>query len=389
MKIGLVVPGFSASESDWCIPAVLNLVRELAPHCDLHIFSLRYPARPRDYSVYGATVHAFGGGRAAGIHRAPLLAAALAAIAREARSRPFDLLHALWADEPGFVAVMAGRLLDIPVLVSLMGGELIGLPRIHYGHQLSRAGRWMVRASLHGACRVTVGSNFLRRLAASHVAEERLEVRPLGVDTSLFKPALRKRAPAPRTVLHVASLSPVKNQKLLLRAFALVAAEVEDARLYLVGEGPLRPSLTSLAHALGIAGRVTFHGAISHQDLPHYYHMADLCVLPSLYESQGMVTLEAAATVRATVGTPVGLLPEIVPPGCLATAGASADLASRLASLLEDSQLRERIADDVAAKAHQNYGLGHTVPCLLALYATLHSNRARRSPYRVAEGTRE
>ncbi|MEZ4768392.1 MAG: hypothetical protein R2844_08195 [Caldilineales bacterium] len=54
--------------------------------------------------------------------------------------QPFDLLHGLWADEPGFTAAAAaGRLLHRPAAVSILGGELVGFPDITYGGQLSRS----------------------------------------------------------------------------------------------------------------------------------------------------------------------------------------------------------------------------------------------------------
>src|SRR5690606_4402269 len=124
LKIGLVVPGFSADETDWCIPALLTTVRKLAEDHEIHVFTLRYPPEKRSYSVYGATVHALGGGTKAGLHRVSLLSRAVRSIANQARHAPFDVLHGLWADEPGFIALIAGKLLHTPVIVSLMGGEM-------------------------------------------------------------------------------------------------------------------------------------------------------------------------------------------------------------------------------------------------------------------------
>src|SRR5262249_48102868 len=123
MRIGLITPGFSASEADWCIPALLNLVRTLARQHEVHVFALRYPYCRHTYSVYWAQVHACGGAVAAGFRRLPLIGRALARIVSQHRRQPFDLLHGLWADEPGFLAVTAGHWLKGPTVVSLLGGE--------------------------------------------------------------------------------------------------------------------------------------------------------------------------------------------------------------------------------------------------------------------------
>ena len=69
MKIGLVVPGFSADAGDWCIPALRNLARQLATTEEVHVLALRYPYRPSGYAVFGAQVRALGGGRLG--HRHP------------------------------------------------------------------------------------------------------------------------------------------------------------------------------------------------------------------------------------------------------------------------------------------------------------------------------
>ena len=210
------------------------------------------------------------------------------------------MLHGLWADEAGAVAVAAARLLRVPSVVSLMGGELVAFPDIGYGGRLSRLGRRLLPRTLRGASRVTVGSESLRRLAAQHVPRERLARLPLGVDTSLFRPGPPLPGGGPLfqgavRLLCVASLTPVKDHATLLRALARVARDVPDVHLHLVGDGQLRSELGQQAEELGVAPRVTFHGAVPHDRLPDCYRAADLLVCSSRYESQAMVGLEAAA----------------------------------------------------------------------------------------------
>jgi glycosyltransferase involved in cell wall biosynthesis len=274
MRIGLITPGFSASEEDWCIPALLDLVRELARDNEVHVFTLRYPHCRGSYSVYGATVHAFGGALVGGAGRAPLLGRALAGISGLARRRSFDVLHGLWADEPGFLAVAAGRLLGTPAVVSLLGGELIAMPDIGYGGQLSRINRWLIRLALRGAVCVTAGSAYLRQLAQLHVSADRLRTTPFGVDTALFHPgpgSVSPTSPAEEEIrlLHVASLSPVKDQATLLRAAAHLQAQGRSFVLEVVGAGALEPALRALAGQLGVA--IRFRGAVPHDQLPLIY----------------------------------------------------------------------------------------------------------------------
>ncbi len=312
MNVGIVVPGFSASESDWCIPALLSLVRDLGKTHRVRVFALRYPHRRGTYSVFSSQVEAFGGAQVRGLARLPLLHRAIASIRREHRAEPFDALHAFWGDEPGFVAVRAGRSLGIPSVVTLLGGELSSLPEIGYGGLRSRLNRFLAGRALAGASRVTAGSTYMAALARPRVEPEFL---PIGVDLDRFCPG--EDSPSllagGTRLLHVASLVPVKDQKTLLQAFARVRRAVPDAALNVVGSGPLEDDLRNLSRALGLEGKVVFHGAVAHDRLPYYYRSADLAVMSSLHEGLHWVTLEAAACGRTTVGTKVGVVEDLVP----------------------------------------------------------------------------
>ncbi|HEX9923379.1 MAG TPA: glycosyltransferase [Anaerolineae bacterium] len=370
------MPGFSADEEDWCIPVLLNLVRELARRHEVHIFTLRYPPHSGTYEVYGATVHAFGGGTTAGFQRLPLLGWALITILGQAHRHSFDILHGFWADEPGFLAVTAGRLGRIPAMVSLSGGELIGLPDIGYGSQLSRLNRHLIRLALSRAAYVTVGSNYMYRLARPQVGSDRLVLMPLGVDTVLFHPNGKGANPSPLIegtikLLHVASLASVKDQITLLRALAMVVRSMPEVHLHITGEGSLRCDLEKLAEAFDVRTFVTFHGVVPHDRLPDYYRAADLCVLSSRHESQAMVILEAAACARATVGTAVGILPDLEQAGRTVPVGDAPALARAIMCLLRHPAKRAAMGHTARSLIENSYSLKDTVAMLQRLYAEL------------------
>jgi glycosyltransferase involved in cell wall biosynthesis len=381
VRIGLITPGFSADESDWCIPALLDLVRELSSRHDVYVLTLRYPHQRRTYQVFGATVHSLGGATAGGLHRLPLLTRGLAAMRQAHRQAPFDVLHGLWADEPGFLAVSAGRLLGVPAVVSLLGGELVALPEIGYGGQLSRSNRWLTGQALRRAQVVTTGSELLREIATPYVSHGRLAVRPLGVDTHLFCPAQPDIVPedvldlaGQFKLLHVASLVPIKDQVTLLRSMALVAKQHPGVHLHVLGDGPLRASLNTEARALNVSEHVTFHGDVPHERLPNFYRAADLFVLSSRYESQSLVVLEAAACGCPAVGTAVGILPELLPPEHLAPVGDSPALAAAVGRLLEQPPLLADAGIVACRLANSRYSLSQTAPDFEALYRTLASS---------------
>lgn len=368
MRIALVVPGFSASDDDWCIPVLLTIVGRLTRHADVEIFTLRYPARRGSYDVAGARVHALGGGSAARWEKPALLRRALAQVLAAHRRAPFDAIHALWADEPGAVAVAAARWIGRPAVVSIMGGELVRRPELAYGTQIGVAGRLLVRFGLGGARFVTVGSRQLARATPPRIAG-RLKVVPLGVDADRFRPGLDDLAlPGRFRILHVASLTPVKDQATLLAAMTEVARTTADAHLHIVGDGPLRSGLE--ASAAGLGRHVTFHGAVSHERLPVFYGAADVCVVSSRHESQSMVALEACACGCPVVGTAVGILPELEGAARVVPPGDAAGLARALASLAQDASLRARMGRHARHLVERDLRVERTIDTWLALYAS-------------------
>lgn len=379
MRIGLILPGFSAREDDWCIPALLHLVRQLATRAEIHVFALRYPHRKGRYEVYGTTVHALGGGLAGGLWRPCLLARGMMAVVGEHRRRPFHVLHAVWANEPGYLAVKAGRLLGIPSVVSLFGGELVSLRDIRYGCQLSRMSRHLIRLALRRATVVTAGSTYLQRMARPYLLGDNLLPIAIGVNTDLF--CARSEVPpvdlvGEKKLLHVASLVPVKDQATLLCSMAHVVRHVPAAYLHLVGDGPLRNSLTRLASSLNLADRVIFHGEVSHERLPAYYRCADLCVLSSRHEGQEIVSLEAAACARTSVGTAVGLLPDLVPAARTVPVRDSEGLSQELIALLQDPDRCKEMGLAARETIAAHYSLRSSAEAFWELYKQL-DDRAR------------
>ncbi|MCB9136321.1 MAG: glycosyltransferase [Anaerolineales bacterium] len=375
MKIALLTPGFSTDENDWCIPVLYNLVRELAREHEIHVFTIRHPPRAGTYPFHGATVHALGGADRARWARIPLLFRALTAILGEARRKPFDLIHAFWADEPGFLAVFAGGMLQIPRVVSLMGGELVGLREIGYGGQLSIVNSALTGYALRGANAVTAGSAYLAQRAKAQFPEISVQVFPLGVDTDLFHlptgDTLPLFPPNQTHLLHTAALVPIKEQATLFRAFARALQTHPDTHLHLLGDGPLRPTLEQLAEELNISAHLTFHGTVPHHETPRFYQAADLCVLSSRFESQGMVVLEAAACGVTTVGTEVGILPEVVPPEQVVRVGDVETLARAITSALSNPAQTRKIGGGHVAQVGDRYDLAKYIQSLSGLYSGL------------------
>jgi glycosyltransferase involved in cell wall biosynthesis len=367
VRIGLVVPGFSADQTDWCIPALRHLTRTLATAEDVRVISVRYPYRAARYAVDRAEVIALGGADCRGRGTLHLWRTALDAVRDEHRRRPFDVLHAFWATESGLLTAVAGRMLRIPTLVSLAGGELVALPEVAYGDQRIAWERLKVRASLRLASAVSAGSRQLQQLATRHVRGRAVHRAPLGVDLSLFNPkgAIRPRLPR---LVHVGTLTGVKDQTTLLHAFAGLRQQGTGARLDVFGDGPLWANLDRVSAQLGMSDVVHFHGAVDHAALQPIYRAGSAFVLSSRHEAQGMAAIEAAACGMPVVGTRVGVLPELT--AALAPIGDNQALARCLASVLNDPEPHAQTALD---RARSDFSLGDSANRFRRLYAALSS----------------
>ena len=345
MRVALIVPGgVDPSGTHRVIPCLLWLVERLARNHEVHVFALYQTSRASTYRLLGATVHAVDSRFA----RVEVLHTLLTAH----RRRPFDLLHAFWAEPPGVVAWIAGTLMRRPVLLHLAGGELQALKAIQYGGRLTWRGRAYVRAALRGATRITAATPAMIADAGRRGVAADLLI--LGVDVGRWMPVPpRPRASdRPARLIHVASLNPVKDQRTLLRAVARLRDGGTAFRLDIVGEDTMDGEIQRLAEALELGDCVIFHGFLPHEALRPLVVSADVHVLSSLHESGGIVVLEAAVSGVPTVGTRVGHVAAWAPDAGVAVPVADPDaLARGIASLLCDDGRRLSIAREAQRRA--------------------------------------
>lgn len=367
MRIALITPGFSAGEDDWAIPALQMLAVALSREHDLHVFSLRYPAA--GYAEWGGFRHrATGGGQRFGFASPGIWRQTISAVINQHRHTPFDILHAFWADEPGLVAVLAGMRIKRPVVVSIGGGELSHLPDIAYGTQHSFLRSQIVRISFKGAKAITAGSTYQLNLARQQKLNmDKAHRVPLGVDINQFQPG-SKPAPEQPTIIQAASLTPVKNQALLLEITALLKQRIPHIQVKVAGEGPLRPQLETLAQSLNLNDNIHFAKAVAFDKIARFFQKGHLYLQTSRHESQGMAVLEAMACGLPVLGTPVGVTAE------LAALPASKDpdtLAAQAVQLLGDPGLYNAHSVQARKTVEDEYSLDKSVQRYAAIYNQL------------------
>jgi len=229
-------------------------------------------------------------------------------IVRTIRARRPALVHAFWALPMGFAAVVAGRVTRVPSVVSFFGAETASIPEIRYGNVIRPSTRWATAFVVRFADHLHLLTKFQeRQLRFFFPSKDAVSVIPLGIDRIWARFEPKRRRHSPFRVLHVASNVPVKDQETLLRAFAFVHKSI-DALLNVVGPRLSSDPLLTLAGELGIASFVRFTGFVPHTAIWDLYDWADVFVLSSLYESQGIVVSEAALRGVQVVGTRTGII---------------------------------------------------------------------------------
>ncbi len=181
--------------------------------------------------------------------------------------------------------------------------------------------------------------------------------------------------PARRHVGNIARFHPVKDQAMLLHAFARVAAAREDVDLLLVGDGPLRETLTDLARSLEIESRVRFLGIRA--DVPEILRALDVFALTSLSEAASLTLLEAMASGVPTVVTAVGGNPELIRQGIdglHVPRGDAGATATAILQILNDPSAASRMGKAARERVVERYQLESTVWAYLRLYADLCSS---------------
>lgn len=220
-------------------------------------------------------------------------------LARRFRRSSFDIVHTHNAF-PHIYGTVAARLAGVPIVVQTRHGPRCGAGWLA-GLQYRLACRWGNRV-------VGVSDDAARIFRdIEHIPAQKVVRIWNGIDVERFR--YSGPAPAP-TAISVARLSPEKDFATLLRAAALVAGDLPEFRLQIVGDGPDRGRLEKLARELGVESQVQFLGERS--DVPQLLAQAGFFVSATLMEGVSLTLLEAMAVGLPSVTTAVGGNPEVV-----------------------------------------------------------------------------
>lgn len=217
-----------------------------------------------------------------------------------------DIVHLLVPMPSAFIAAQAAHDLGIPVLAHSHAqpeNAFMHLPIKFLRPPLNAGFDAYMGRIYRAADHLVFPTDFARECLKKHLDNKPNTVISNGVDTSIFVPgrdvAFRAQhgiAEETYLTVYVGRLHPEKNVPTLIDAFVQVLAEKKDAQLWIVGTGHMEVELKEHVESLGLTSSVHFLGKVSNEDLIRVYHAADVFVLPSLAELEGMVVLEAMAS---------------------------------------------------------------------------------------------
>ena len=291
----------------------------------------------------------------------------------------YDLLHShYWLS--GSVALGLASMWRLPVVSSFHTlGKIKKLVRATETEtrQRIRAEKLIVSE----ATVLTAGSPYEKELLSRlyGAPRDKVHIVPCGIDPELFRPLGKSAARTElglddsKVVLFVGRIEPIKGIDILLRALASLEDKERLKVLVIGGEpngDPEAQKLRALASELGVAGKISFLGPLPQKKLPLYYSAADVCVMPSYYESFGLVAVEAMACGTPVVAARVGGLQSTVKDGLtgfLVSGHCPDPYSERLEVLLGNDALRRHMGE-AARNSVQGLSWEKVVDRLLEVY---------------------
>jgi len=258
-------------------------------------------------------------------------------LARELKRRGLTHLHNHFTNSAATVGLLATRFLRIGWSFTMHGISETDYPA---GLMLGRK----IEAANLVACVSWFGrAQGMRLVAPAHW--DKMHVIRCGLPFDRL-PARESCPGDVRTIICVGRLSPEKGQAGLLRVFAALLRDHPSLRLRLVGDGPDRSNLESLACELGIDGALTFVGRLSEEETLNEIARSDLLVLPSFMEGLPIVLMEAMAIGVPVVASGVAGIPELVEDGVtglLFEPSNWSDFRAQIERLMSDEELRTKV----------------------------------------------
>ncbi len=283
---------------------------------------------------------------------------------KEHRLHKFTAIWAMMASYGGLAALLFKlRHPSIPMLLTLQEGD-------SERHILSRVGLFypLWKLIFKKANYIQAISGYLADFARRHGAICPIEIVPNGVDVEKFKVESSKL----KVIITTSRLVSKNGVDILIQAFAKL--KNQDYKLRILGDGPERERLAKLARDLGVSSRTSFLGQVSIEKIPEHLASAEIFVRASRSEGLGNSFLEAMSAGLPIIGTPVGGIPDFLrdgETGIFTKVDDPSDLAEKIKLLLEDGNLRDRIASNGRKLVLDNYSWDRIVSKMRSIFEKL------------------
>jgi colanic acid/amylovoran biosynthesis glycosyltransferase len=245
---------------------------------------------------------------------------------------------------------------SVTTIASVMGGFSYSFT-MHGPGEFFAPKQWWVGEKIRRALFVNCISYFCRSQAmvfAPPSCWKKVRVVHCGIDPNLFDPKMH-RGPG-RQLLFVGRLTAEKGLPILLESIS----ELEGAILEIAGDGPDKEMLLAEAQKLGVSNRVRFLGYQSQQQVRALLKQADVFVMSSFAEGLPVVLMEAMAAGVPVVATRIAGIPELVSDeesGLIVLPGDANAITKAVGRLLEDPDLRNRLAAAGRAKVEREFNI--------------------------------
>ncbi len=273
---------------------------------------------------------------------------------RRLRGRPFDVV----VEDLNKVPLFTRYWTHAPVVALVH--HLFGATAFQEASFPLAAATWLLERPIpfvfRSAPTIAVSASTREDLGRRGLDASRIEVIPNGIDLERYTPHPEGlRTPEP-SLLFLGRLKKYKRVDLLLRAVALLASDGSDVTLRIGGSGDDRARLEKVAHELGVADRVSFHGFVKEEEKLDLFRTSWLHALTSPNEGWGISIMEASACGTPSIASDApGLRESVVDgeTGLLVPHGDVRTLANSIASLLEDDERRQAMGRMARSFAEQ------------------------------------
>ena len=281
------------------------------------------------------------------------------------------------------LAVLTARLIRCPAIVRVATENDVR----EFQEAGSRKGRLFYRLLRQASAVIAPSAAIRDELLRAGFAESRIVVQPNAVDVERFVPVTpNERLEAKRgiglpadvlTIGTIARLVPRKGIDVVLRAFASSVVQTRDARLLIVGNGPLAVDLERLARDLRIDGSVVWAGL--QKDPGRWLRAMDIFAFASRLEGSPNAVLEAMATGLPIVATRIGGVVDLITDqetGLLVPPDDPGALAGALGRLLDDASLRDALGPRARRRVQGSFSLPAVAASLIDLCLAVQNHRA-------------